>query len=58
MGTAALFPCDLDGDVSLPQPIVITPYFEEALTGDINDIAPLLSKLRVLDALFVTADAQ
>ncbi len=48
----------LDGGVSLPQALVITPYFEEALTGDISDIAPLLSKLRVLDALFVPADVQ
>ncbi|NLS43481.1 YqcC family protein [BEV proteobacterium] len=48
----------LDGGVALPQALAITPYFEEALTGDINDIAPLLEQLCALDALFVPADAQ
>lgn len=46
----------LDGGVPLPSVLAITPYFEEALTGDINSIAPLLSQLRALDALFVPAD--
>lgn len=48
----------LDGGVPLPLALAVTPYFEEALTGDINEIAPLLEQLRALDALFVPADAQ
>lgn len=47
----------LDGGVPLPEALAIAPYFEEALTGDINDIALLLEPLRALDALFVPAAA-
>lgn len=46
----------LDGGAPLPQALAVTPYFEEALEGEGEDIVPLLAQLRALDALFAPAD--
>ncbi len=48
----------LDGALPLPQSLALAPYFEEALEGNADAIAPLLSALSALDALFLPAAEQ
>lgn len=48
----------LDARVPLPEALAITPYFEEALDGDMAGVTPLLAQLRALDSLFSPADEQ